>query len=52
MKKALTNILTIISVALFIWLLFSFVDVNIHNNPAADNYQQFAQWNFFKLFLF
>lgn len=52
MKKTLINISTVIGVALFIWLLFSFVDVNIHNNPAAENYQQFAQWNLFKLFLF
>jgi len=52
MKKALINISTVIGVALFIWLLLSFVDVNIHNNPVAENYQQFAQWNFFDLFLF
>jgi uncharacterized membrane protein len=52
MKKVISNILTIVSVAMIVWLLLSFVDVNIHNNPAAENYQQFAQWNLFKLFLF
>ena len=52
MKKVISNILTIVSVAMIVWLLLSFVDVNIHNNPVAENYQQFAQWNFFNLFLF
>ena len=52
MKKVISNILTIVSVAMIVWLLLSVVDVNIHNNPVAENYQQFAQWNFFNLFLF
>lgn len=49
MKKAISNVLTIVSVLLLLWLAMSFIDVNIHNNPLSDNYQNFASWNIFEL---
>jgi hypothetical protein len=49
MKKAISNLLTIVSVLLLLWVAMSVFDVNIHNNPLSDNYQNFASWNIFEL---
>lgn len=49
MKKAISNVLTIVSVLLLLWVAMSVFDVNIHNNPLSDNYQNFASWNIFEL---
>lgn len=39
-------IATAVTLAIFIYLLASFVDVNMHNTLGAG-YGNFADWNFF-----
>lgn len=44
--KKLENILTAISIVIFIWLFISFIDVNIHSlNGGCDTW-----WNAFVIF--
>ena len=52
MKKILVNALTILSVLMIVWLILSFVDVNIHNNPANEHFGEYALWNLFKILWF
>jgi hypothetical protein len=49
MKKVISNVLTIAGVLFLLWVAMSVIDVNIHNNPLSDNYQNFASWNLFEL---
>jgi len=47
-----SNVLLLIGFILMIWVGVSFIDVNIHNDIASDSYGQYADWNFFEIFLF
>ena len=49
MKKAISNVLIIVGVLFLLWIAMSVIDVNIHNNPLSDSYQNFANWNIFEL---
>jgi hypothetical protein len=47
------NVINKILIALMIigllWLALSTVDVMIHNNPASENFGDYAVWNFWDL---
>nr|DAI82486.1 MAG TPA: hypothetical protein [Caudoviricetes sp.] len=43
------NIGLLICIAFAVWLVASFIDVNIHNDICNTNYGDFSQWNFFRL---
>ena len=45
MKK----IVYFVCIVALIWLVASFVDVNMHNGIFSDNYQQYASWNLFAM---
>lgn len=47
-----SNVLLLIGFILIIWVGVSFIDVNIHNDITSDSYGQYADWNFFEIFLF
>ena len=49
MKKKLLNAATIISVVLIAWIVISFIDINLHNNPFESGYTNYLSWNFFLL---
>lgn len=34
-------------VLFWVWVLASFIDVNLHNQPFSAGYQHFADWNLF-----
>ena len=51
MKKIIFNMLVIGAILFLILLLFSFIDVNLHNNPNSNNYNQYADWNVFTYFI-
>lgn len=44
------NIALLIAILFMVWLVVSFVDVNIHNDICNPDYGEFAKWNAFKLF--
>ena len=46
-KNCFTALLCIVSVTFGLWLFASWVDVNAHNDYFANDYQDFANWNFF-----
>ena len=46
-KNCCTTLLCIVSVTFGLWLFASWVDVNAHNDYFANDYQDFANWNFF-----
>lgn len=34
--------------ALFtMWIVVSFIDINMHNDPLADDYKEYQEWNAF-----
>ena len=52
MKKFLSVFSTFLSVAFLVWVVLSFINVNLHNDPFGTEYQQFANWNLFSRLLF
>ena len=51
MKKIISNMFLIGAILFLILLLFSFIDVNLHNNPNSNDYKQYADWNVFTYFI-
>lgn len=45
-KEKIGKVLAVVSLILFAWMFFSFIDVNIHNGDLNHNY---ASWNFFEI---
>ena len=45
MKKIISKVSTVLIVAVAIWFAWSFIDVNIHNNPADENCGNFSKCN-------
>jgi hypothetical protein len=39
----------LVSIVVFVWLLASFIDTNICNNPLSERYQDFTWWNIFTM---
>ena len=51
MKKIISNMFLIGAILFLTLLLFSFIDVNLHNNPNSNGYKQYADWNVFTYFI-
>ena len=49
MSKKLGKILTVIGVSFLLWVFISWVDINNHNDPFNENYQDYSSWNYFTL---
>ena len=47
-KKVIENVIIILCVALTIWFIISFVEVNMKNSTENPVY---SSWNFFEVFL-
>ena len=45
MKKIISKVLSILMVAVTIWLAWSFIDINTHNNPADSDYKDYSNGN-------
>lgn len=39
----------VLMVLVLVWIVASFIDINLHNHPFTANYQHFAKWNAFIL---
>lgn len=46
-KNCFVALLCVASMMFGLWLFASWIDVNCHNDYFADDYQDFASWNFF-----
>lgn len=46
--KNVERILTAVGVVIAAWVMFSFIDVNLHNLPGA-NYGLYSTWNLFAM---
>lgn len=51
MKKIISNMFLIGAILFLALLLFSFIDVNLHNDPNSNDYKQYADWNVFTYFI-
>ena len=49
MKVRWHNIGLLLMILLVVWIVASFVDVNIHNDICNSNYGEFAKLNLFTL---
>lgn len=47
--KNFEKFLGLISFILLVWILISFIDVNMHNDIMSSNYGHFARWNLFEI---
>ena len=45
MKKIISKVSTVLIVALAVWLVWSFIDINTHNNPADSDYKDYSNGN-------
>ncbi len=48
-KHCIDFILSVICILFFIYLLISFIDTNLHNQPFTDSYGKYADWNIFNI---
>ena len=48
--KKITNVVAVLSVVFVLWIMVSFVDINMHNSPFSPDYQDYSCWNFFTIF--
>ena len=47
--KILDNVITTMCIALVMWIVASWVDINQHNNPMEEDYKDYAKWNMFEI---
>ena len=45
MKKIISKVSTVLLIAVAIWFAWSFVDININNDPANENSGNFSKGN-------
>lgn len=45
MKKIISKVLVVLMVAVVVWLAWSFIDVNTHNNPTNSDYKDYSNGN-------
>lgn len=45
MKKIISKVSTVLLIAVAIWFAWSFVDININNDPADKNSGDFSKGN-------
>jgi hypothetical protein len=48
-KHCLEFILSVVCILFLAYLLASFIDTNLHNNPITDSYGNYADWNIFTI---
>jgi hypothetical protein len=46
LKKAIENVITILIIILFMWIILSIIDTNVHNAGGMADYE-YAKWNCF-----
>lgn len=47
MKEKIGTILAILGFCAFLWFGASIVDVGMHNDPFAEDYKEYQEWNAF-----
>jgi uncharacterized membrane protein YukC len=47
--KFLGITISVIGIIFAIWVTFSWIDTNKHNNPMSEEYLNYSQWNFFEM---
>ena len=45
MKKIISKVLVVLMVVVTIWFVWSFIDVNTHNNPTYGDYKDYSNGN-------
>ena len=45
MKKIISRISTILIAVVTVWFVWSFIDINSHNNPVDSNYEDYSNGN-------
>ena len=45
MKKIISKVSTVLMVAVAVWFVWSFVDININNDPTNENCGNFSKGN-------
>ena len=45
MKKIISKVTTTLMVAVAIWFAWSFIDINLHNDPVDENSGDFSKGN-------
>ena len=48
--KILDNVITTMCIALVMWIVASWVNINQHNSPMQEDYRNYAKWNIFEVF--
>lgn len=47
--KKIKNLFTVFGIILVVWIIASWVDINCHNDPFTNDYQDYSSWNYFNL---
>ena len=45
MKKIISKVSTVLLIAVAVWFAWSFVDININNDPTNENCDNFSKGN-------
>ena len=45
MKKIISEVSSVLMVAVAVWFVWSFVDINSHNNPTDSDYKHYSNGN-------
>ena len=45
MKKIISKVLAVLMVAVVVWLAWSFIDINTHNNPTDSDHKDYSNGN-------
>ena len=45
MKKIISKVSTVLLTSVVIWFVWSFIDINSHNNPADSDYEDYSNGN-------
>ena len=48
--KILDNVITTMCIALVMWIVASWVNINQHNSQMQEDYRNYAKWNIFEVF--
>ena len=48
--KILDNVIITMCIALVMWIVASWVNINQHNSPMQEDYGNYAKWNIFEVF--
>ena len=45
MKKIISKVSIVLMGAVAVWFVWSFIDINSHNNPADSDYEDYSNGN-------